>query len=184
MWPWGHLASGYLVYSLLVRLSGGVPRDYTTLALVFGTQFPDLVDKPLAWTFGVIPNGRSLTHSVFTAVFLILAARFLLGRYGYGSLSTAFGVGYLVHLAGDALGPLLSGEYYYLGFLGWPAVPAIDYGEKSFAAQLAALELTAFTAVEVGLGLLVVGLWVADGRPGLRPVLAVPRLAYRRLAAN
>jgi len=184
MWPWGHLASGYLAYSLIVRLSGGRPRDYPTLALAFGTQFPDLVDKPLAWTFGLIPNGRSLTHSVFTAVVLILLARFVLRRYGHGRLSTAFGVGYLVHLLGDALGPLLAGEYYYLGFLGWPVLAAIDYGEKSFAAHLATLDLTAFSAVEVGLGLLVVALWIVDGRPGLGPVLAAPRAAYRRLSPS
>ncbi|WP_135805417.1 metal-dependent hydrolase [Halorussus marinus] len=184
MWPWGHLATGYLAYSLLVRVSGERLRDYPTLALAVGTQFPDLVDKPLAWTFGVIPNGRSLAHSIFTAVVLVLAIRFVLRRYGHARVSTAFGVGYLVHLFGDAIGPFLAGEYYYVTFLGWPVLPAIDYGEKSFAAQLATLELSAFTAIEFGLGALMIGLWIADGRPGLRAVLEAPRLAYRRLSAN
>ncbi len=184
MWPWGHLAVGYLTYSLLTHLSGNSPREYPTLALVFGTQFPDLVDKPLAWTFGVIPNGRSLTHSVFTAVFLIVVVRVVLSRYRYGSVSTAFGVGYLTHLAGDAVGPFLSGEYYYLGFLGWPLIPPIDYGEKSFLAEFASIQLTSFSTVEIGLALLVLALWIFDGMPGLRPVLSAPRHAYRQLAAN
>lgn len=181
MWPWGHLAVGYLVYSILIHLSGNSLRDYPTLSLMFGTQFPDLVDKPLAWTFGVIPNGRSLTHSIFTAVILIVVLRVLLRRYGYGSLATAFGIGYLLHLAGDALGPLVAREYYYLGFLGWPLVPPIDYGEKSFVAQFASLELASFSAVDIGLVLLFFGLWMFDGRPGLKPLLSAPRRAYRQV---
>lgn len=184
MWPWGHLAFGYLAYSILVHLSGESPRDYPTLALLFGTQFPDLVDKPLAWSFGVIPNGRSLTHSILTAVLIVLVLRMLLRRYGYGRLSKPFSIGYFSHLAGDALGPFLSGEYYYLGFLGWPLVPPIDYGEKSFFTELARIDPTAFSAVDIGFALLVFALWIFDGRPGLRPLLSAPRYAYRQLSAN
>ena len=60
MWPWGHLALGYLLHSPLARARfGRPPTDRATLLLVIGTQLPDLVDKPLAWWLGVLPAGRS-----------------------------------------------------------------------------------------------------------------------------
>jgi len=71
MWPWGHLAVGYLLWSVLVRdRRFRPPTGAETLLLAVGTQFPDAVDKPLAWSLGVLPNGRSLAHSVFLATAL------------------------------------------------------------------------------------------------------------------
>jgi membrane-bound metal-dependent hydrolase YbcI (DUF457 family) len=184
MWPWGHVAVGYLVYSVLVHLSGESPRDYPTLALVFGTQFPNLVDKPLAWTLEILPNGRSLTHSLFTAIGIIVVLRLLLHRYDHGREANAFGIGYLLHLVGDAVGPLLSGEYYYLGFLAWPLVPPIEYGEKSFLSELSSLELSMFSSVEAAVFLVVVGLWILDGAPGLRPLFSALNRVYGWLSAS
>ena len=61
MWPWEHLAFGYLLWSLWLRARGrSLPGDWEALVLVFATQLPDLVDKPLAWQLGVLPGGRSL----------------------------------------------------------------------------------------------------------------------------
>lgn len=48
MWPWEHLAISYLAYSLLGRLAWRRPRPLREPpSVTFGTQFPDLVDKPL-----------------------------------------------------------------------------------------------------------------------------------------
>lgn len=183
MWPWEHLAVGYLCYSLLLHLGfGRSPRNGPTIALVVGTQFPDLVDKPLAWTFGILPNGRSLAHSLLTALVLLALVRFVFYRYRRPWLANAFGIGYLTHLAGDALYPLLAGDLYYLSFLAWPLAPAIEYGEKSFAAHLPSFELSMFSMAELGLMVLLVGLWLLDGMPGLTPVVQMPRRAYRQLS--
>ena len=58
MWPWGHLGVAYLLYSLYSRgRFRRPPRPEPTLAVVFGSQFADLVDKPLAWGLG--PPRRS-----------------------------------------------------------------------------------------------------------------------------
>lgn len=186
MGPVGHLFVGYVLYSALVRLRGHTPGDYATVALLVGTQFPDLVDKPLAWTLDVLPNGRSLAHSLFTAVVLVVALYLLLDRHGRSTLANAFGVGYLSHLVGDALASAAVGQYtyYYVGFLAWPLVPAIDEGEKSLLAELPSVGAATFSTVEVGIVALVVGLWVLDGTPGLRPVLAAPRRMYRWLAVD
>jgi hypothetical protein len=185
MWPWGHLAVGYLLYSIFVHLLfRRRPGDRTTVALALGTQFPDLVDKPLAWTLAVLPNGRSLTHSLLVAILLISVVQLLLQWRGSGDVATAFGIGYLSHLFGDALYPLLGEEYSQLAFLGWPVLPAIEYPtEGSFAAHLNDLTLDSFVAAEFGLGVAVFLLWLADGAPGLRLVAAIPRWVRARLAA-
>jgi len=169
MWPWGHLAVGYLLYSVYShRIRDRPPSDYAVIALAIGTQFPDAIDKPLAWTAGVLPNGRSLAHSVLIAALVIWVLSVVI-RHHQQSLVTAFSIGYLAHLFGDALYPLVSGDVSALGFLGWPLVPAIESGtDKSFLAHFMSLELTLFVAFEFGLTLFVFGIWIYDGLPGSR----------------
>lgn len=184
MWPWGHLAVGYLLYSVFTHLRERRPPDrVAAIALALGTQFPDLVDKPLAWTLGIIPNGRSLTHSFLVAVVLVAVLEVVLRRRDYGAVATAFGIGYLSHLFGDALYPLLTGDYYLISFLAWPLVPAIEYStEQSFAAHLRKLTLESFVSFEVALGLLVIILWLTDGAPGFRIVGAIPKWVGRKIS--
>jgi hypothetical protein len=185
MWPWGHLAVGYLIYSFVAHLGyRRRPGDRTTLALVFGTQFPDLVDKPLAWTVSILPNGRSLTHSLLVALLIITALQLVLRWRNSGEVATAFGIGYVSHLFGDALYPALAGDYHQLAFLAWPVLPAIEYStEKSFAAHLSELTLESFVTFELGLGVAVFVLWFADGAPGVDVVTAIPQWVRGRLAA-
>ncbi|PSQ27664.1 hypothetical protein BRD03_05435 [Halobacteriales archaeon QS_9_68_17] len=81
MWPWGHLAVGYLLYAASSRRQRARPPDGAeTILIAFGTQFPDLGDKPLAWTVSVLPNGRSLAHSAFVAAAVIGGVRWLCRR--------------------------------------------------------------------------------------------------------
>ncbi|WP_135828616.1 metal-dependent hydrolase [Halorussus halobius] len=184
MWPWGHLAVGYLVYSLAVRLrERRPPTGPAAIALAFGTQFPDLVDKPLAWTVDLLPNGRSLAHSLLAALLVVVAVGVVLRRWHRGGVATAFGVGYLTHLFGDALPPAVSGDVDALGFLAWPLAPPVEYGtEQSFAAHLGELGLDAVVSVEFGLAAAVVALWLVDGAPGARTAAAVPRWVGRKLS--
>ena len=128
MWPWGHFGLGYLL-SLLVARDTAVPSAglAPTAALAVGTQFPDMVDKPLAWTVSLLPNGRSLAHSVFITALVIGAVVVLTRRYDIPAVGTAFGLGYVSHLAGDSLYPFLAGDFESLGFLLWPVVPPIEY---------------------------------------------------------
>ena len=184
MWPWGHLALGYLAYSLGVRhFSERAPTDGAAVAVVLGTQFPDLVDKPLAWTFGVLPSGRSLAHSLFAAALILGLLKVGLRRTEDAELVNAFGVGYVSHIAGDAVYPLLSGEYSYLGFLVWPLVSGIDYDtEPGFFAHFRSLTLTPETIVGLGLSTLVFGLWLYDGTPGVTTLRAVSKRLGRVLS--
>lgn len=101
MLPLGHLAFAYLWYVAYAAV--GTHRLPARLAV--GSQFPDLVDKPLAY-LGVLTYGRSLAHSVFAlagcAVAVWWVATRLRGRWAAETLPewlravtpAAFAVGY------------------------------------------------------------------------------------------
>ncbi|WP_224447660.1 metal-dependent hydrolase [Haloprofundus salilacus] len=182
MWPWGHLAFGYLLYTTWIHLvHRRSPTGLEALALAFGTQFPDLVDKPLAWTFGVLPSGRSLTHSLLVAVIVIAGVFVLLRRRGVDEYAVAFGIGYFSHLVGDSLKHLLSGEFEMLAFLLYP-ITYTDYGvEQGFLYHLSELRLTQFLGPETLVILLVVAIWVRDGTPGPGALVQLLGWTYRRL---
>lgn len=171
MWPWGHAAFGYLAFYLGRRSRGRPwpPTDVDAVVLFFGTQFPDIVDKPLAWTFGVLPSGRSLAHSALVAAFVVGVVLLVARREGHSSTGWAFAVGYFSHLLGDALDPLLEWNVEFLSFLAWPLLPPPPYeGDASFSYYVFNLAPTPQVVFGLALALLVVGLWARDGFPGLR----------------
>lgn len=184
MWPWGHLAVGYLSYRLLSRIEfGRRPGGRATVAVAIGTQFPDLVDKTLAWSFGVLPHGRSLAHSLFTAILVVAVVRFFFRRQNHGVEATAFAVGYASHLLADAIHPAIRGEFRELGYFAWPVVPALEYGTTpSFASQFGSLTLTPFLAAELALTLVAAALWLRDDAPGVGVLRAVPEWVGRKLS--
>ncbi|MEF8853096.1 MAG: metal-dependent hydrolase [Haloarculaceae archaeon] len=175
MWPWGHLAAGYLVYSAYVRLrTGDGPASLPTLVAVFATQLPDLVDKPLAWSLAVLPSGRSLAHSLVTVTPLLAVAWVLAAQRDARPLGSALAIGVLSHLGTDALYPLVGLDVAFLTFLGWPLLPVPPYEvDSSFAAHVALIEVTPAFVFEILLVVLASVAWHYDGRPGLATVRAV-----------
>lgn len=176
MWPWGHVAVGYLAHvGVLDRRFATSPGDLATVVLVLATQLPDLIDKPLAWTLPILPNGRSLGHSAFTAALLILLVGWIARRYRRSDLGVAFGVGYASHLFADSLDSVLSGDWSALTFLAWPLLPAPPQTGTSsiigrfveLAATLAAGNVTSMFALELLLVAVAALLWVRQGTPGL-----------------
>jgi len=177
MWPWGHLAAGYLVYRLGRRPLDGL----AVLALAVGTQLPDLIDKPFAWTIPLLPNGRSLSHSLLVIPPILFVVAYLAsGRRR--RIVVAVLAGHLTHLATDALYPLLDGDLYFLGFLGWPLVPPIDYGNATtgILAHFLTFQLTPRNGFELLLFALAVLAWLLDGKPGYRQVLTTAKSAASR----
>ena len=69
------------------------------LAVLVGTQLPDIVDKPLAWWFTVLPSGRSPTRCFWPC-------RSHSSSFWWRgtAVGVAFGVGCASHLAGDIYG--------------------------------------------------------------------------------
>lgn len=119
MWPWGHLAFAYVLYSGVVHLRYRRGPAWPGIVLVaLGSQTPDLIDKPLAWTLNVLPSGRSLGHSFLVGTVVVFVAVALLRRYRLKGWP--FALGYYSHLLGDSIRPLLDGRIHDLAFLLWP----------------------------------------------------------------
>lgn len=135
MLPLGHLAFAYLWYAIYLAVGPHrLPVRLALVPLVTGSQFPDLVDKPLAY-LGVIRYGRSLAHSVFAFAICSLAVWWIANRCrGRWTAETvperlrlvtpaAFAIGYVSHLLGDTYQFFLAGDLRAARFLMYPLVP-------------------------------------------------------------
>jgi hypothetical protein len=180
MWPWEHLAVGYLAYSLLARArTGDSPDGPAALTVAVATQLPDLIDKPLAWTVGVYPGGYSVGHSIFVAGGLSALAVAISRRRGRPELGVAFVVGYLTHLPGDLLYIYVTRGYLVPVIGLWPVVPAVPGTAggglfdhffaflDGYVALLASGRLLWFAVAEAVLLVVALGVWLYDGRPGV-----------------
>ncbi|AHF98830.1 metal-dependent hydrolase [Halostagnicola larsenii XH-48] len=176
MWPWGHLGVAYLLYSLYThRRFDRPPRAVPALALVIGSQFPDLIDKPLAWNFDVLPGGRTLSHSLVFAIGLTVVVYALANRFGGLETAIAFVIGHVVHLCTDVPPAVFGGDVSGLAYLLWPFVEQppeepvaglLDAILTYYAVgpyELAQFVLFAFAAV----------VWYYDNKPGLAYVRSV-----------
>lgn len=193
MWPWGHAALGYLLYSFGARLSGRTPSGYPVMVLLVATQLPDLIDKPLSWVFELFPQGYSVAHSVLVAAplgMLVVALAIWRRRTEYG---IAFLVGYWSHLLGDIIFGLLSNNPYTFARVLWPVVTLPSYTTNltglarvkayliSFIHFFADEGLSAavvLLALYFGPVVLAVFVWLIDGAPGvaeLKRLLPTPR---------
>ncbi|MCG1007666.1 metal-dependent hydrolase [Halorubrum lacusprofundi] len=134
MLPLGHLAFAYLWYAIYAAVgTHRLPARLALVPLAIGSQFPDLIDKPLAY-LGVLTYGRSLAHSVFAfaicslAIWLITIR--LRGRWTAETLPErlrivtpgAFAIGYASHLLGDTYQFLIAGDLWAARFLVYPLV--------------------------------------------------------------
>ncbi|WP_254820947.1 metal-dependent hydrolase [Haloglomus halophilum] len=179
MWPWGHLALGYLLYSPAVRLlRRRGPAAAGALALALGTQFPDLLDKPLAWVLGVTSQGYTVGHSVFVAVPLAVLVVSLAARHDRTEAGLAFAVGHLSHLLGDVLFAVALRNPYTIERVLWPVANLPAGGQRAvtgrvleyaaeWVAYLLATDQGWFVALYVGTLLGAFCLWLLDGVPGL-----------------
>ena len=175
MWPWGHLGVASLCYSLYThRRLERPPLSFSlpALALAIGSQFPDLLDKPLAWTFGVLPGGRTLGHSLLFAAFLIPVVYAIALRFDRLEVATAFVIGHLSHLLADIPPSVLTGDLSGTEFLLWQILEAPS--EEPVGGILDAVftyhTMGAYEWVQLGLFLLGAVVWYRDGAPGLEYV--------------
>lgn len=178
MWPWGHLAVGYVAFSAFVRLGlRSRPSDRSVFALAVATQLPDLVDKPLAWQFGVLSNGIGVAHSLLVGVPVALALGVALRFKGHPELGAGVAIGYGSHVLGDLLFAALFSRPPILPSFLWPVyttpvAAAPGLGTKTWQLLLASQALlgsemgrTYFLLETLLLGG-TVALWVLDGKPG------------------
>ena len=177
MWPWGHLAFAYVLYSSFVRLRYRHPPTWPSVALVaVGSQAPDLVDKPLAWTLNVLPSGRSFAHSLVFGTVIVVGVVLVLRRLGFPGRG-AFAAGYYSHLLGDSYQAVLAGQFREFSFLLWPVIPLSSTHEPSVGIlqYLLSARLSGQVLFELGLAGIVVVWWVLDDAPGFAAVWNVIR---------
>ena len=187
MWPWGHLAIGYLVYSVWYRIRlGKPPRALPVVLLALGTQFPDIVDKPLAYWFAILPEGRSLAHSYLFVIPLCLIVYVVLTRYGLAEGGVAFTIGYFTHPIADGLNAIVSGQWTDITFMVWPLLPIPDYEASNFVYHLQDLltsirglslqsllhPISEHFVLEIWLTFFLVILWIVDGLPPVKHIVS------------
>ena len=185
MWPWEHLAFGYLLYSAATRATDGSPPTGPAVVLVaLGTQAPDLIDKPLAWVFDLVPVAYAVGHSALSVVPVLVGVALLAARRAPDrvELVAAYAVGHLSHLVGDVIYPALMGRGLHVGRVLWPLVRLEPTEGRSgvldhlvpfalrYLDQLHALEQGPLVVVQIGLVVGVFVVWLLDGAPGPRTV--------------
>jgi hypothetical protein len=130
--PLGHLSVAYLCYlGLTIPTRGRLPDRWQLAWVAVGSQFPDLVDKPLAY-IGVLTYGRSLAHSLLTFTFLTVLLWWGIRRLrshqqpitptarALQVLPAPFSIAYASHLLGDSYEALLAGDFSAARFLLYP----------------------------------------------------------------
>ncbi|WP_440765740.1 metal-dependent hydrolase [Natronorubrum sp. DTA7] len=177
MWPWEHLAFAYVLYSLFANaVLGRSPTGREAIAVVLGSQLPDLVDKPLAWTVGITETGYSIGHSIFVAPVVCLAVYAAAAQRSDRLLAGAFALAYGSHLATDIYDPLRESSRLDPRVVLWPleSPPTGDHGGfvdhfvlylVRYVNELLTGGVTPSVALQLGLGVAVVSLWLVDGAP-------------------
>ena len=87
-----------------------LPSKSTIFVVFVGSQFPDLVDKPLAHTVALLPSGRVFMHSLPFAIpisILVLWYGIVTDR---PALSDGFVFAYVIHIFADWQHMLRAGE--------------------------------------------------------------------------
>jgi|AntDeeMetageno50_2_1112565.scaffolds.fasta_scaffold05871_2 membrane-bound metal-dependent hydrolase YbcI (DUF457 family) len=158
VFPHEHLLVALLpVVAYVTGRDRRLPTQGVMFATAVGSQFPDLVDKPLAHQFGVLPSGRVFMHSLpFTIPTTIVVL-----AYGWYTkrlrVAGAFVSAYLLHLVGDTYQLLLQSQI--PSDLLWPFVAAQPRPEVPFWAGVDGINVwlwTVFSATVLTVSLVVI----------------------------
>jgi hypothetical protein len=189
MWPWEHAILGYLACSIFCHVRyGEPPTGAATIAVVFGSLLPDLIDKPLAWSVGLVETGYAIGHSVFFAVPLVVVVGVWAASAGRPRAGITFGIGYVLHPPADIVVQMTGGGGVDLTLVLWPIA---TYGEvettngfllesfrriELFRADLFAGDLSTYMWAQLVITVAVFCLWLYDGAPVARD--GIQKIAY------
>lgn len=181
MMPWEHVAVGYVGFSLFLHAAySSSPTAEETLVVAAASLLPDLVDKPLAWQFGVFDSGYALGHSVLFAVPVSVLCLALARSRGRPRLGIAFTFGYLLHLPGDlipryirtgripverVLWPIRRSRGEYDGGFGGEFIGNVTRYVRWIGDQALSGSPEPYFGLLVAIGLFCVSLWIYDGMP-------------------
>lgn len=155
----GHITVGYLAYVVFSRVTDRPTPDRSVLtAIIAGSIFPDLIDKPLAWHFGILASGRSLMHSLLTLSVVAVVVLSLAAAYDRRAAGLAFILTSMVHPFGDAYRTILTEGT--TAFLLWPLDPVqIWAGGMTLPIKSPQIDLL-FAAIALFV-------WLLQGYPGV-----------------
>ncbi|WP_256546783.1 metal-dependent hydrolase [Halobellus inordinatus] len=142
MRPVEHFIVAFLPLAAAVLLKERKLPSLRFVGVVFvGSQFPDLIDKPLAHEFGVIPSGRVFMHSVPIALPVLAVVVWYGWRTQRRRLSIAFVVAYASHLLADNYRALFGPGATIPPDLLWPITqptprPAVPYWAGPYSINL------------------------------------------------
>jgi len=181
MWPWEHVVIGYVAYSLLTHARRRRSPDGAEAVLVaFAALLPDLVDKPLAWSLGVVSTGYGPAHSILVAVPVVVTLATWRSASGRPWQGVAFATGYLLHLPGDVLYAYVTSGDVVPNVVLWPVATTGPSGYRSgfvqqtlaylgqFKTDVLSGDVTTYMWLQLGLLAFAVLLWAYDGAPPLR----------------
>lgn len=178
---------GYLVYSLFSHIYyRESPDGLEAFVVVFASVLPDLIDKPLAWEYGVFETGYALGHSIFFAVPLSIVVGLLAKRVERPRSGIAFGLGYLLHLPTDVIDGYYRDGVFEVSILLWPIERGASPGHQhdpgfidqfwnhfgQYLAELTAGDPSMYILAQFGMTLFVFLLWLYDGVPVLAEIVA------------
>lgn len=186
MWPLGHAAVAYLLYSGSTRWRFDRSAESLAVVLVLlGSQVPDLIDKPMSWYGGLLPTGRTLAHSLLFLIPLCLILHLVFRHRSRIELGIAFAIGALSHAIVDAI-PTLWDPESIPTFLLYPiiAVDPYEEGPPSVVAMLFDQLTSPWFHLEFVLAGAAVYLWLRDGRPGWDYVMRLQRWLHVRMVSK
>lgn len=184
MWPWEHAIVGYIVYSLFCHvIFRDSPGGLDAFTVVFASVLPDIIDKPLAWEYGVFDAGYALGHSIFFVVPLSIVVGVVARSVGRPRTGIAFGLGYLLHLPSDVVDAYVREDVFQPALMLWPleTVNPHDHGQgfvdqfleffTRYQHELLAGDLSTYVWIQLGLTAFAALIWLFDGAPVLRELL-------------
>jgi hypothetical protein len=184
MWPWEHAIVGYLAYSLCCHtLFRDSPTGLEAFAVVLASVLPDLIDKPLAWEYGVFENGYAIGHSLFFAVPLAILVGMIAHAATRPRVALAFGLGYLSHPFGDVVDSVFRKDTLQPELMLWPVAtveghsPGPGFLEAFFdlfgrySSDMLAGDISTYLWAQLGLAGAALVVWLVDGAPVLRECL-------------
>lgn len=122
-----------------------------------GSQFPDIIDKPLALEVGVLPTGRVGMHSLPIAVPVWAGVIFYGWKTGKTRAGVAFVIAYASHLLADNYVALIVGRI--PSDLFWPLTPPVPRPAIPYWAGPQSINIHLFSLFSVGV-LAVTGYYV------------------------
>lgn len=150
MFPPGHFLVAFLPVFVYVLLKDRqLPSLQLAGIVTFGSQFPDLIDKPLYHESIVTPSGRVGTHSLPIAIPIALAVLWYAYRTDRPRAGLAFVFAYATHILGDVYKTLLAPDRGIPPDLFWPLVEPIERPFRPFWAGPELLFVHLWTLISI-----------------------------------